>query len=272
MSNVTTNPSIEDRKADHIRINLEENVQFPHLTTGLERYRFMHQALPELNLSEIDSTVTLFGKTLSAPIVISSMTGGTEIALRLNQRLAEAAQTHKIAMGLGSQRAGLRNPEVAYTYQVRASCAGYSAVWQPRRSSVELRLRRGRMPARRRYDRSRRADSAFQRFAGSRPAGRRYQFRRAAQAGRRRMRNAACPGDRQRSRLGLFGKERRAIWRMPGSPRLTLRDRAARRGAKSNITARRPLFMPASPPPSPTGASRPPTPCSTPSKARPVCL
>lgn len=119
MSKVTANPSIEDRKAEHIRINLEENVQFPHLTTGLERFRFLHQALPELNLSDVDSTITLFGKTISAPIVISSMTGGTETALRLNERLAEAAQARKIAMGLGSQRAAIRNPEVAYTYRVR---------------------------------------------------------------------------------------------------------------------------------------------------------
>ncbi len=114
-----TTPSIEDRKADHIRINLERNVQFPHLTTGLERYRFVHQALPELNLSEINTQVTLFGKTISAPILISSMTGGTELALKINRNLAEAAQTHKIALGLGSQRAGIRNPEVAYTYKVR---------------------------------------------------------------------------------------------------------------------------------------------------------
>ncbi|HVU11296.1 MAG TPA: type 2 isopentenyl-diphosphate Delta-isomerase [Phototrophicaceae bacterium] len=119
MSKVTANPSIQDRKAEHIRINLEENVQFPHLTTGLERYRFLHQALPELNLSEVDSSVTLFGKTLSAPIVISSMTGGTELALRINERLAEAAQANRVAMGLGSQRAGLKDPKVAYTYQIR---------------------------------------------------------------------------------------------------------------------------------------------------------
>src|ERR1041384_3084332 len=119
MPKVTANPSIEDRKAEHIRINLEENVQFPHLTTGLEHYRFMHQALPELDLRDIDSTVTLFGKTISAPIVISSMTGGTDIALRLNERLAEAAQTHNVAMGLGSQRAAIRDPELAFTYQVR---------------------------------------------------------------------------------------------------------------------------------------------------------
>ncbi len=119
MSDIITNPSIEDRKADHIRINLEQNVQFPRLTTGLERFRFLHQALPELNLSDVDTTITLFGKTLSAPILISSMTGGTDMALQINERLAEAAQTHNIALGLGSQRAGIRNPEVVYTYQVR---------------------------------------------------------------------------------------------------------------------------------------------------------
>ncbi len=119
MTKVTATPSIEDRKVDHIRINLEQNVQFPHLTTGLERYRFVHQALPEINLSEVDTRVTLFGKTINAPILISSMTGGTDLALKINRNLAEAAQTHKIALGLGSQRAGIRSPELAYTYKVR---------------------------------------------------------------------------------------------------------------------------------------------------------
>ncbi|HLU10271.1 MAG TPA: type 2 isopentenyl-diphosphate Delta-isomerase, partial [Oceanobacillus sp.] len=97
----------------------EQNVQFPQLTTGLERYRFLHQALPELNLSEIDTSVTLFGKKLDSPILISSMTGGTEIAMRLNRHLAEAAQANNVALGVGSQRAALKNPDVAYTYRVR---------------------------------------------------------------------------------------------------------------------------------------------------------
>lgn len=119
MDKVTDQPSTESRKVDHIRINLEKDVQFPHLTTGLENYRFLHQALPEINLSDVDTRVALFGKTLSAPIVISSMTGGTEMAHRINQNLAQAAQTHGIAMGLGSQRAAVENPSLAYTYQVR---------------------------------------------------------------------------------------------------------------------------------------------------------
>jgi isopentenyl-diphosphate delta-isomerase len=115
----TQSSSIETRKTEHIRINLEKDVQFPRLTTGLENYRFMHHALPEIDLAEVDSSVTLFGKTLSAPILISSMTGGTEMALKLNKRLAEVAQSQGIAMGLGSQRAGIEHPELVRTYTVR---------------------------------------------------------------------------------------------------------------------------------------------------------
>jgi isopentenyl-diphosphate Delta-isomerase len=119
MSKVTDS-GISQRKADHIRINLEEDVQFPRLTTGLEHYRFAHQAVPELNLEEIDSTQMLMGRRLNVPLLISSMTGGTEEARKINMTLAEAAQQHGMAMGLGSQRAAIENPELAPTFQVRA--------------------------------------------------------------------------------------------------------------------------------------------------------
>ena len=111
---------IEARKADHIRINLEEDVR-SGLTTGLERYCFIHQALPELNLAQVDTRVQWFDKTLSAPLLISSMTGGTEAAREINQTLAAAAQAAGIAMGLGSQRAAIEHPELAPTFQVRAA-------------------------------------------------------------------------------------------------------------------------------------------------------
>ncbi len=106
------------RKADHIRINLEEDVS-SWLSTGLERLHFVHQALPELDLDAIDLGVTLLGKRLRAPLLISSMTGGTEEARHINRRLAEAAQAAGIAMGLGSARAALEDPSLASTYQVR---------------------------------------------------------------------------------------------------------------------------------------------------------
>ncbi len=108
-----------ERKADHIRINLEEDVQFRGLTTGLERYHFVHQALPELDLEAIDTRVTVFGRELAAPILVSSMTGGTPEAREINRRLAEAAQARGLAMGVGSQRVGVEDPETVETFQVR---------------------------------------------------------------------------------------------------------------------------------------------------------
>lgn len=107
------------RKADHIRINLEENVQFTSLTNGFERYRLVHQALPELDLQAIDTCVPLLGKTLRLPLLISSMTGGTEAARVINRNLAEGAQARGIAMGLGSQRTGIEQAETADTFRVR---------------------------------------------------------------------------------------------------------------------------------------------------------
>ncbi len=112
-------PNHESRKADHIRINLEENVSFDKTTTGFEKYFFMHQALPELNLAEIDTTTTLFGKKLATPLLISSMTGGTAEAEIINRTLAEGAQAAGIAMGLGSMRAAIEDPSLEPTYNVR---------------------------------------------------------------------------------------------------------------------------------------------------------
>lgn len=109
---------IGSRKADHIRINLEEDVR-SGLTTGLERYHFIHQALPEIDLDDVDLSTEIFGRRLRAPILISSMTGGTDEAAKINRRLARAAQETGIAMGLGSQRAALEHPELAASFQVR---------------------------------------------------------------------------------------------------------------------------------------------------------
>jgi isopentenyl-diphosphate delta-isomerase len=106
------------RKADHIQINLDEDVD-SGLTSGLEGYHFIHQAIPELNLEDIDLSLKLFGRTMQAPILISSMTGGTEKAGRINRILAEAAQETGIAMGLGSQRAAIEEPQLSDTFQVR---------------------------------------------------------------------------------------------------------------------------------------------------------
>jgi isopentenyl-diphosphate delta-isomerase len=115
MKKVTT---ISKRKADHIQINLHENV-LSGIRNGLEDYRFTHEALPEVNFADTNTSLDLFGKHLSAPILISSMTGGTLDAELINQRLAEAAQECKIAMGVGSQRAAIEMPELSHTFNVR---------------------------------------------------------------------------------------------------------------------------------------------------------
>jgi isopentenyl-diphosphate delta-isomerase len=107
------------RKADHLRISLEEDVQFEGLTTGFERYQFIHQALPEMGFKEVDLSLNLFGKRLEAPLIISSMTGGIEPAAKINRNLARAAQKMGVAMGVGSLRPAIDDPSLARTYQVR---------------------------------------------------------------------------------------------------------------------------------------------------------
>src|SRR5215211_262354 len=96
--------TVSTRKVEHLRINLQENVQFVDVATGLEEYRFVHQALPELDLDAVDPSLHLFGKTVRAPLLASSMTGGASEAERINRNLARAAQETRSAMGLGSQR------------------------------------------------------------------------------------------------------------------------------------------------------------------------
>ena len=113
---------IDRRKADHIKINLEQDVR-SMLTNGLECYHFIHEALPELDLEAVETTINLFGKKLNAPILISSMTGGTEEVKTINRRLAEAAQINGVAMGVGSQRAAIENPDLAETFSITRKVA-----------------------------------------------------------------------------------------------------------------------------------------------------
>ncbi len=98
-------PETSDRKDDHIRIIEEEDVETSG--TGFADVEFVHEALPEIHRDEIDTTTTLFGHELSAPIVIESMTGGHPNTTKINRALAEAAQEVGVAMGVGSQRAGI---------------------------------------------------------------------------------------------------------------------------------------------------------------------
>jgi len=110
--------NISNRKKDHIRINLEEDVK-SGIITGLENYRLIHQALPEISLDEVDLSQQLFGKILSVPLFVSSMTGGTDKAAEINRVLALAAQEVGCGMGVGSQRAAIENPSLRESYKIR---------------------------------------------------------------------------------------------------------------------------------------------------------
>jgi isopentenyl-diphosphate delta-isomerase len=116
MSKVTP---ISRRKKDHIQINLNEDVSSA-ITTGLEKIQLDHNAAPEIDFRKIDLTTSFFNHALKAPLLISSMTGGTSESQKINIRLAEAAQARGIAMGLGSQRAALEDPSGRMTYKIRS--------------------------------------------------------------------------------------------------------------------------------------------------------
>lgn len=108
----------ERRKQDHLRIALREEVR-SGITTGLEQYHLIHQALPEMALGDVRTELVFLGHTLRAPLLISAMTGGTPEARRINAHLAAAAQALGLAMGLGSVRAAIEDASLWPTYQVR---------------------------------------------------------------------------------------------------------------------------------------------------------
>ncbi len=117
--NVSSINILSRRKTEHIEISLQKDVCFKDLTTGFDHYRFVHQALPEMDLDQVDAGADLFGKHLNAPILISSMVGGVDEAAVINRNLATAAQYLGLAMGVGSQRCAIEDASAASSFQVR---------------------------------------------------------------------------------------------------------------------------------------------------------
>jgi isopentenyl-diphosphate delta-isomerase len=104
------------RKAEQVDICINKNVNATY--NYWDDIQFVHQALPELNLDEIDLATTLFNKKLNAPIIISAMTGGYPGAEKINKRLAQLAEEHQIGLGIGSQRGVFDTPRITETYTV----------------------------------------------------------------------------------------------------------------------------------------------------------
>jgi isopentenyl-diphosphate delta-isomerase len=111
--------TIGQRKADHLALCAEGDVGFRRASTLLECVQLVHDALPDMKLSDVDLSVKLFGKTLRAPIIIASMTGGTDEAGRINRELASIAEERGYGFGLGSQRAMHARPGAGDSYRMR---------------------------------------------------------------------------------------------------------------------------------------------------------
>jgi len=108
MNETSGNRTVE-RKHSHVEICLHGDIAFSGKTTGFERFEFEHNAVPELSFADISLSTTFLGRTIAAPLMISSMTGGYSEATFLNQRLAETAEQFGIPLGVGSMRQALEN-------------------------------------------------------------------------------------------------------------------------------------------------------------------
>ena len=113
----STGAAIERRKAEHLRIAAEEDIE-TRRPAGWDDVHLVHEALPATDAARIDLGARLLGHTLALPLVIAGMTGGHAGAERVNVTLAEAAARHGIGIGVGSQRAALRDPSLRRTYAV----------------------------------------------------------------------------------------------------------------------------------------------------------
>lgn len=109
---------IQKRKNDHINITLKKDVRSA-TSNGFDVFSFQHCALPEIDLAQVTGNTNFIGFDLNSPILISSMTGGTDEGDRINRNLAEAAQEKRVAMGVGSQRAAIEGGSKMPSAQLR---------------------------------------------------------------------------------------------------------------------------------------------------------
>ena len=107
---------IMERKADHITICLEEDVE---TRNHWDEVRLVHRALPEIDLEDVDTSTTFLGRRFNAPLMVASMTGGIEDAVRINDNIAAACQSTGIGMGVGSQRTALEDPSLCPLFEIR---------------------------------------------------------------------------------------------------------------------------------------------------------
>ncbi len=106
------------RKAEHIKICLNEKAQAKQATTGFEDVHLVHKALPEVDKEKIDLSTKVFGHKFAAPIIVGAMTGGTPEAAAINATIAEAVEKLHLGMGVGSQRVAIEDSKLTNTFAV----------------------------------------------------------------------------------------------------------------------------------------------------------
>jgi len=113
----------EKRKAEHIKICLEQKAQAKNVKAGFEDIHLVHRALPEVNRKDINLSTSFLGKKFNAPLIVGAMTGGTEEATQINSNIAQAVEKLGLGMGLGSQRAAIEDQKLEKTYAVARKAA-----------------------------------------------------------------------------------------------------------------------------------------------------
>lgn len=121
--NQTTQPEsakqVEKRKEEHIKIQLEQDVEYKNKTNLFEDVFLIHNALPEITRSQVDTSTKFLGKKLNAPFMVAAITGGSKASEKINKNIASSCQKLGLAMGFGSMKAMIVEPTLTYSYEVR---------------------------------------------------------------------------------------------------------------------------------------------------------
>ncbi len=135
---------IARRKGEHLQLAAEGDVE-TRASAGWEDVHLLHDALPTIDAASVDLTTRFLGHTLRLPLVISGMTGGHGRAIAINELLGRVAENAGIAIGVGSQRAALRDPSLIPTYAVVRDAAPHAFVIA--NVGISQLVRQGTQPA-----------------------------------------------------------------------------------------------------------------------------
>lgn len=105
---------MEERKKDHIALAFQSQTAAEFNDT-----RFSYEPMLAAHPVGMNAAISFLGKELLAPFWVSSMTGGTALAKRINQNLARVCNEFGLGMGLGSCRILLDNPQHLPDFDVR---------------------------------------------------------------------------------------------------------------------------------------------------------